>query len=110
MAGWWFPPSTTVSSTYQTDHHDIAEILLKVALNTISLNHQNIMLSQPQTGNVGNLNIKKSLKKPKRQSNSVNRRTNNTMANIRIKQNKQYNGKHKDKTKQTMIYETIHKK
>ena len=28
-----------VSSTNKSDHHDITEILLKVALNTISLNH-----------------------------------------------------------------------
>ena len=31
-----FSPGTPVSSTNKTDHHDIAEILLKVALNTIS--------------------------------------------------------------------------
>jgi hypothetical protein len=29
-----------VSSTNKTDRHDITEILLKVALNTINLNHQ----------------------------------------------------------------------
>jgi len=35
-AGQWFSPSPPVSSTNKTDHHhDIAEILLKVALNTI---------------------------------------------------------------------------
>ena len=33
-AGRWFSP---VSSTNKTDHHDITEILLKVALNTITL-------------------------------------------------------------------------
>ena len=32
--GRWFSP---VSSTNKTDHHDIAEILLKVVLNTITL-------------------------------------------------------------------------
>ena len=32
----WFSP---VSSTNKTDHHDITEILLKVALNTINLTH-----------------------------------------------------------------------
>ena len=32
----WFSPSTPVSSTNKTDHHDITEILLKVALNTIN--------------------------------------------------------------------------
>jgi hypothetical protein len=33
----WFSPGTTVSSTNKTDRHDITEILLKVALNTITL-------------------------------------------------------------------------
>ena len=33
--GWWFSPGTTVFSTNKTDCHDITEILLKVALNTI---------------------------------------------------------------------------
>jgi len=32
--GWWFSPGTPASSTTKTDRHDIAEILLKVALNT----------------------------------------------------------------------------
>jgi hypothetical protein len=30
-----FLPGTPVSSTYKTDHHDITEILLEVALNTV---------------------------------------------------------------------------
>ena len=34
-AGLWFSPGTLVSSTNKTDWHDIAEILLKVALNNI---------------------------------------------------------------------------
>jgi hypothetical protein len=32
----WFSPVTLVSSTNKTDRHDIGEILLKVALNTIN--------------------------------------------------------------------------
>ena len=36
-AVWWFSLGTPVSSTNETDHHDISEILLKVALNTITL-------------------------------------------------------------------------
>ena len=32
--GWWFSTGTTASSTTKTGRHDIAEILLKVALNT----------------------------------------------------------------------------
>jgi hypothetical protein len=32
--GRWFSPSTLASSTTKTGLHDIAEILLKVALNT----------------------------------------------------------------------------
>ena len=31
----WFSPVISVSSTNKTDRHDITEILLKVALNTI---------------------------------------------------------------------------
>jgi hypothetical protein len=34
--GRWFSPGTLASSTTKTGHHDIAEILLKVALNTIN--------------------------------------------------------------------------
>jgi len=37
VAGQWFSPVTPVSSTIKTDHHDIIEILLKVALKTIIL-------------------------------------------------------------------------
>jgi hypothetical protein len=35
VAGRWFSPGTPVSSTNKTGRHDITEILLKVALNTI---------------------------------------------------------------------------
>jgi len=38
QAGLWFSAGTPVSSTNKTDIHDITEILLKVALNTINLN------------------------------------------------------------------------
>jgi hypothetical protein len=34
--GRWFSPGTPASSTTKTGSHDIAEILLKVALNTIN--------------------------------------------------------------------------
>ena len=36
--GQWFSRDTTVSSINKTDRHYLAEILLKVALNTINLN------------------------------------------------------------------------
>ena len=36
-AGRWFSTGTPVSSTNEIDHHDITEILLKVALNTITI-------------------------------------------------------------------------
>jgi hypothetical protein len=35
--GRWFSPCTLVSSTNKSDRHDITEILLKVALNTITI-------------------------------------------------------------------------
>jgi hypothetical protein len=34
--GWWFSPGTSASSNTKTGRHDIAEILQKVALNTIN--------------------------------------------------------------------------
>jgi hypothetical protein len=43
--GQWFSPGTPASSTTKTDHHDIAEILLKVALKhqkNQSINLQNM--------------------------------------------------------------------
>jgi hypothetical protein len=39
--GRWFSPGTPASSTTKTGHHDIAEILLKVALNTNNKKNQN---------------------------------------------------------------------
>jgi hypothetical protein len=43
--GHWFSPGTPASSTTKTGRHDIAEILLKVALNTI--NQSEISLTRP---------------------------------------------------------------
>jgi hypothetical protein len=42
--GRWFSPGTPASSTTKTGRHDIAEILLKVALNTINQINQSILL------------------------------------------------------------------
>ena len=36
-AGWWFSPGIPECSIYKIDCHNITEILLKVALNTITL-------------------------------------------------------------------------
>ena len=41
----WFSPGTRVSSTNKTDRHDITEILLKVASNTINLKPPSLRLS-----------------------------------------------------------------
>jgi len=45
QTGWWFSPDTPVSSIIKTGRHDIAEILLKVALNTINqtISHQSVL-------------------------------------------------------------------
>jgi hypothetical protein len=40
--GRWFSPGTPASSTTKTGRHDIAKILLKVALNTINQINQSI--------------------------------------------------------------------
>jgi hypothetical protein len=47
VVGRWFSPSTSISPTNKTDHHDITEILLKMALNTLILtsNPLNIQLN-----------------------------------------------------------------
>jgi hypothetical protein len=37
--GQWFSPGTPASSTTKTGHHDIAEILLRVGLNTMNPRH-----------------------------------------------------------------------
>ena len=39
----WFSLGTLVSSTNKTDYHDIADILLKVVLNTIALTHVKVL-------------------------------------------------------------------
>jgi len=49
-AGRLFPPGTLVSSTNKTDRHDITEILLKVALSTITLT-PNIIISKYSNNN-----------------------------------------------------------
>jgi hypothetical protein len=40
--GRWFSPGTLASSTTKTGRHDIAEILLKVVLNTINQIKSNV--------------------------------------------------------------------
>jgi hypothetical protein len=42
--GRWFSPGTPASSTTKTGRHDIAEILLKVVLNTKNQSNQSILL------------------------------------------------------------------
>ena len=42
----WFSPGPSVSSTNKTDHHDISEILLRVALNTIKQANKHILITQ----------------------------------------------------------------
>ena len=43
-AGRWFHPCSPVSSTNKTDRYDIAEILLKVVLNTITIPISNAII------------------------------------------------------------------
>ena len=46
MTGLWVSPGTPNSSTNKTDCHDITEILLKVALNTINQTKPTISLNR----------------------------------------------------------------
>jgi len=48
--GRWFFPGTPVSSTTKTGRHDIAEILLKVALNTKQIKSNLLTLSISDEG------------------------------------------------------------
>jgi hypothetical protein len=52
--GRWFSPGTPASSTTKTGRHDIAEILLKVALSTKnqSINNNNSIYQPPYNKNV----------------------------------------------------------
>ena len=53
--GRWFSPGTPASSATKTGRHDIAEILLKVALNTKnqSINHSKYILKRKQKYSTG---------------------------------------------------------
>jgi len=44
--GRWFSPGTPVSSTNKTDRHNIAEILLKMALSTIKPNQKQVTFDE----------------------------------------------------------------
>jgi hypothetical protein len=48
-AGWWFSLGIPGSFTNKTDFHDITEILLKVALNTIYRENHQPAVSHRQT-------------------------------------------------------------
>jgi hypothetical protein len=48
--GRWFSPGISASSTTKTGRHDIAEILLKVALNTIKIKSNQNKTLQPTLG------------------------------------------------------------
>jgi hypothetical protein len=54
VTGRWFSPDSSVSSTNKTNLHDIAEILLKVALNTIKQKNKQ---SNKQTCVIGIFNL-----------------------------------------------------
>jgi hypothetical protein len=45
-AGRWFPAGTLISSTDVTDRHDITEILLNMALNTITPSPNNKQMTK----------------------------------------------------------------
>jgi hypothetical protein len=50
--GLWFSPGTPTSSTTKTGRNDIAEILLKVALNTINQIKSNNNMEEPSVNDL----------------------------------------------------------
>jgi hypothetical protein len=48
----WFSPGTPASSTTKTGRHDIAELLLKVALNTINQIKSNNNMEEPSVNDL----------------------------------------------------------
>ena len=57
VAGRWFHPGTLVSFSNKTDRHDIAEILLKVALNSIPpIYRNNLTLDFKQSASMQSFN------------------------------------------------------
>jgi hypothetical protein len=53
LIGRWFSPGIAIFSNNKTDRHDITEILLKVALNTINSNTVvHLTLSESRTHNI----------------------------------------------------------
>ena len=61
--GQWFSPGTTASSTTKTGRHDIAEILLKVTLNTKNQNQIKLtnIYTWRATSHLKSLNTKKTM-------------------------------------------------
>jgi hypothetical protein len=55
QTGRWFSPGTPVFSTKKSDLYDIAEIVLKVALNTIKQTNPSIMLMKTY----GEINVRR---------------------------------------------------
>ena len=58
----WFSPGTLVSSTNKTDHHDIAEILLKLAFNSNNPNpisHDSMYVKQQSQRDILQWNLSK---------------------------------------------------
>jgi hypothetical protein len=60
VGGFLLSPGTPVSSINKTDHHDITEILLKVALNTITTRSPLLMNRKPtmMANNCNNIKAK----------------------------------------------------
>jgi len=58
--GRWFSPGTPANSTTKTGRHDIVEILLKVALNTIKSINQSIKRNKINAVHINKMNTKKS--------------------------------------------------
>jgi len=90
VTGRWFSPDTPVSFTNKTDRHDITEIVLKVALNTLTITIHIIAESDQDKleDTKGVIESRKSKKKKHRQS----------------------SGRKKKDKRKTIVYKTLYSK
>ena len=78
----WCSSGTSVSFTNKTDHHDIAEILLKVALNTITITRLWLTIGVLNKGNNKITELRTILQRKVKTHNYINRQNQSTTGKL----------------------------